>query len=475
MSACPTIAIIGGGFSGAMAAVHLCRTLPADHQIVLIERRGGFGRGAAYAETAAPHLLNVRSGNMSAWPDQPAHFDTWLATRPDAAGEIMLSDCGAFATRRLYGRYLRSLLYAAIQDSAGRVRLVFDEVTSLAQHGARYLLNCRSGREIDCSGVVLGLGNLSDSAPGCGVVFNDPWCDAATARLSADSPVLIIGTGLTMVDLVLGLEARGHQGPILAVSRRGLVPSAHKPIARPWTTPDFTETERRSLPALLRRVRNEVRQAASEGVNWRAVIDSLRPITATLWQGLPEAERRRFLRHLRPFWDIHRHRMAPSSADRLAALRRSGQLELRRGRLLDVSVANGQAQAKLRLRGEPTPQTVAVQRVIHATGIRPAGAQNSLIRSLIDQGLARIDTLGLGLAVSPDLALLGTDGKTSPGLWALGPIVHGTFWECTAVPDIRLQAQRLAERIAGGAGLKKGWAPPKPAKGRALGTHSFAQ
>lgn len=475
MSGHRTIAVIGGGFSGAMAAVHLCRTLPADHQIVLIERRGGFGRGAAYAETAAPHLLNVRSGNMSAWPDQPAHFDAWLASRPEAAEETVLSDCGAFATRRLYGRYLRSLLYAAIQDSAGRVRLVFDEVATVQQDGADYRLTCRSGREIGCSGVVLALGNLSDSAPGCGVVFNDPWCDAATAGLHTDAPVLIVGTGLTMVDLVLGLQARAFCGPIIAVSRRGLVPAAHAPIARPWMTPELTPAERVSLLALLRRVRHEVRQAAAEGVNWRAVIDSLRPVTAQVWQGLPEAERLRFLRHLRPFWDTHRHRMAPSSATRLAEMRRSGQLDLRRGRLVGVDVQNGQAIARLRMHGGVAPTALAVQRVIHATGIRPAGAQNSLIRSLIDQGLARIDSLGLGLAVSPDLALLGADGRPSPGLWALGPIVHGTFWECTAVPDIRLQARHLAERVGGGQISRQGRVSANLAQGLTLGTPSFAQ
>jgi uncharacterized NAD(P)/FAD-binding protein YdhS len=442
-----TIAIIGAGFSGSMVAIHLRHALPPDHDIILFERSGRFACGAAYAPSTAPLLLNVRSSNMSALPDVPGHFDAWLAAHPQAAQDIVATEAGTFATRRLYGRYLRDLLRAEMLASGGQVRLSVDEVKQVVPADGGYRLVCGGGQDVACAGVVLALGNLPQRKAGRGTVFDDPWTDSATADLRAGSPVLILGTGLTMVDLALSMHARGFGGPILALSRRGLTPSVHAAASKAWALPDFTAAERRSLPALLRRVRQEVRDAQAAGVDWRAVIDSLRPATAALWQGLPEAERRRFLRHLRPFWDTHRHRLAPSAADRFAALRASGALSVRRGRLLDVSCGEGEAVARLRFHGEADSQERRFQRVIYATGVRPAGDHDALVRSLTSAGLARTDVNGIGLRVSPDLALLGPDGQPSPGLWALGPIVQGTFWECTAVPDIRRQAKSLAEAV----------------------------
>lgn len=442
------VAIIGAGFSGTMAAIHLRHLLPPDHIIYLFDKTGRFARGPAYAASDSPHLLNVRSVNMSALPDDPGHFERWLVKEGSRfADEMVSTEAGTFASRRLYGRYLRALLYQEIGASGGRVRLGADDVVALARVADGWRLRCSSGRQVTASGVVLAIGNLPSKQWCDGVVYHDPWAYGATAHLRPDEPVLIVGTGLTMIDLTLGMRDRGFNGPIIALSRRGLVPQRHAEAGPAWPCPDFSAEERRSLPLLLRRLRAEIGTALSRNVGWRAVIDGLRPATATLWRGLPQAERSRFLRHLRPYWDSHRHRLAPASAADFDALVDHGDLRIKRGRVQSVAVHDDAAHVVIRERGTGGSETLTVQRVIYATGVGAGASQDGLIASLVAAGLARTDQHGMGLEVTDTLQVIGDDDVT-PRIWALGPIVRGVFWECTAVPDIRVQARTIAAEVA---------------------------
>jgi len=443
--ASPLIAIVGAGFSGTMAAVHLRRTLPPHITIGLFERTGRFARGPAYTDTGAPHLLNVRAKNMSALPDEPNHFDDWLATQ--SGDEVAHTNAGNFATRRLYGRYLRQLLYREMVESGGCLRLASADVTSIMPTAGGYRLGFANGAGIDAIGVVLAIGNLQTPKSNDGIVFHNPWSDTATAGLRPDEPVLIVGTGLTMIDIVLDLRAQGFNGTVIAVSRRGLVPHRHEPVPGLWPAPAFTRDELNSLPALLRRLRLGAEQAATEGVNWRAVIDGLRPVTVDIWRSLPRSERNRFLRHLRPYWDIHRHRIAPSVADGFDALRRAGTVSISRGRVAGIEAHDGVADVVLRA-PDGSRRAVTVQRVIHALGPRGVHDAETPISDLSERGLVRIDPHGMGVEVTDSFELVGADGTPTPGLWALGPIMRGTFWECTAVPDIRVHAATLARAIS---------------------------
>jgi uncharacterized NAD(P)/FAD-binding protein YdhS len=446
----PLLAIVGAGFSGTMAAVHLRRALPAHFTIGLFERSGRFARGPAYAATEAPHLLNVRAKNMSALPDAPDDFDQWLEAQGVPA-EVVRTPAGNFATRRAYGRYLRQLLYREMVGSGGRLRLASADVVSITPVPGGYRLGFANGGGIDAAGVVLAIGNLHAPEPQDGVVYQNPWTDRATEALRPDETVLIVGTGLSMIDLTLDIRARGFMGPIVALSRRGLVPHRHEPVATAWSSLPLslalTEGERHSLLKLLRRIRSEVAAAAEAGVDWRAVIDGLRPITATLWRSLPAVERARFLRHVRPFWDVHRHRIAPTAAAAFASLRESGELRIRRGRVRSVEVRGETADVVIQ---DPRGgcETIRVQRVIHAVGPRGVHETETPMSDLNARGLARIDAHGMGVEVTDALELVGVDGAVTPGLWALGPAVRGAFWECTAVPDIRVQAATLARRVA---------------------------
>jgi uncharacterized NAD(P)/FAD-binding protein YdhS len=441
------VAIVGGGFSGTITAIQLRRRLQPEQDILLIERSGEFARGLAYADTGAAHLLNVRAANMSAFPDDPGHFERWLEGA-DAGEDVLCTDAGQFATRRLYGRYLQATLRAE-QEKGGTVRLIRDEVTSLARAPeGGWGLDCASGRRIVARGVVLASGNLPMSRPCNGIVHHNPWPAAALEGLKPDQPVLIVGTGLTMVDIALALKSRGFTGPVIALSRRGLLPRSHAPIPQRWPTPDFTPAERASATLLLRAVRAQIRAAEAQDIGWRAVIDSLRPITAELWRGLPFAEQSRFLRHARAYWDIHRHRMPAPAAAKLQALRESGELRIIRGRVQNIDCWPNGAEARILNKATGKAETLAVQRVIHATGLQGQRLDTGLLAGLIEHGLAMLDAHGFGLGVDQSLAVLDGNGQPHADLWALGPLVRGVFWECIAVPDIRVQANTLGAEIA---------------------------
>lgn len=446
------IAVIGAGFSGTMAALQLAAALP-QRRILLLEKTGSFGRGLAYEAGADAYLLNVRAANMSAYPDRPADFETWLAARPAHAQGIVHTDAGAFVERRVYGAYLADQLAAAPANLSLRQAQITN-ITQIAPPGGgtgaptQYRLAIAGGETITAAGVVLALGNLPAAEDPQPRICANPWSARALAPLDPAQPVLIVGTGLTMVDLALALRRRAPNTPLIALSRGGLLPQPHAPLT-PRRPPYLTRAEETSLPRLLARIRTELREAEAAGQDWRAVIDSLRPLTAHLWARQTETEHRRFLRHLRRYWDVHRHRMAPPNAQAIAAMRADGSLRVIAARLLGLSPGSGSVDVAIRRHGAASPETLSVQRVILASGLIPIGqCGDPLINALIQSGLARIDRTGLGLDVTPGLNVIGEAGRVTPNLWALGPLVRGVFWECVAVPDIRVQAAFLARAIA---------------------------
>jgi uncharacterized NAD(P)/FAD-binding protein YdhS len=417
------VAVVGGGYSGTMAAVEIARASPSA-EVSLIEKGGRFAAGAAYSTLSPSHLLNVRARSMSAFADDPAHFVHWIEREG-------LGTWDTFARRRDFHLYL-----AGILDGAP-VRPIADE--AVAAEGAELVL--ASGGRLEFDALVMAGGNYAGRLPArlSLPMVDDPWSAdgaAEVARLAgAGGDLLLAGTGLTMVDVALTLEDSGFAGRMLAVSRRGLVPRPHEePPAPPLE----------DLPPL--RLRDLVRHVR-QGRPWRAAVDSLRPHSAALWQGLSEAEKKRFLRHLRPWWDVHRHRIAPPVARRIEALRSSGRLEVAAGRMKGGE--GGEVTIALRGGGEIRR---AFAGAINCTG--PEGridrVADPLVRQMIAAGRARPDSLGLGLEVDARSRLIGADGAPSPRLFAVGPLTKGAFWEIVAVPDIRHQVRDVALTLAGG-------------------------
>ncbi|MEJ0046419.1 MAG: hypothetical protein WDN04_10070 [Rhodospirillales bacterium] len=259
--------------------------------------------------------------------------------------------------------------------------------------------------------------------------------------------MLIVGTALTMVDLAISMRRRGFTGQIVSMSRGGKLPTRHAPV-QPWPTPHFTLAEEHSLSLLTARLRDEVFAAAEQGVDWRAVIDSVRPVTAQLWKRLPLSERKRFLRHVRRYWDVLRHRMAPPHADLIEQMQQDGSLQVVAGRIARFDTDADAVRVHYTPRGGDQEQVLAVQRVIMANGLEHIDrTRDPLMQRLLERGLIRLDEQGLGLDVTDGLNVIGDDGRTAERIWALGPIVRGVFWECVAVPDIRVQASHVAVSV----------------------------
>lgn len=452
------IAIIGAGFSGSLLAVQLLRRFAPRALVYLIEKNAAFGRGLAYSTGNPNHVLNVRASRMSAFVDQPDHFADWLRRSAIARTQLGIAadQPDIFVPRQLYGRYIQELLGDGIwQTGKGKnLFLVSDEAVALHQRGEGLSVELQSGRRHDVDAAVLAMGNFPNENA-ADHYFGNPWSPGALAGLDSDAAVLLIGTGLTMVDTVISLLDQGHRGPIHAVSRRGLLPRRHgaAPPHAGYADADMTD---RSIVDLLRLARHDSRAADPTGEMWRSVVDGLRPHTQSIWLGWSDTERRRFLRHLRPWWEAHRHRMAPQNADVIDAARCSGQLVVRAGRVHDMLPDKSGVTVGLRMRGSGKPETLRVARVVDCSGPQYdlTRIDNPLVRQLLAAGIARPDPFGLGLDVTPDSAVINRWGAASRRLYALGPVTRGTFWEITSVPDIRQQCWDLAGALAAEAGRR---------------------
>jgi uncharacterized NAD(P)/FAD-binding protein YdhS len=458
--ACFTIAVIGAGFSGTLLALHLMQRSPHCTRVLLIERSSQFGRGAAYGTSNPSHLLNVPAGRMSAFQREPGHFLDWLREQPLEEVGGTPPTAASFMPRHIFGRYVRHLLNREIKRESGNILdLVRGAVREIRPHAGGLTLLLDRERQVEADIAVLAVGNFPPEAPPVveeGGFFDgpfyrsDPWAPEALEGLDPEAPVLLVGTGLTAVDTVISLLDQGHRGPIWALSRRGLLPRRH--AERAGAPPAAVSAIPPTVTALARSLRRAAKQVTAEGGQWHGVIDQLRPYTADVWQSLSFADRERFLRHLRPWWDVHRHRMAGAVADRVEAAQACGQLGRLTGRLRGFQVTHfdGRVTAVYQPRGGGTPQSLEVARVINCTGQGADYARISdpLIRSLLAQGLVRPDPLRLGLDVTAGCALRDAGGAISRRLFAVGPVTRGTFWEMTAVPDIRQQCEALAGHLA---------------------------
>jgi uncharacterized NAD(P)/FAD-binding protein YdhS len=452
---CSRIGIIGAGFTGTMLAVHLLRRATALTTIYLIDRASTFGRGLAYATESPCHLLNARADRMSAFEDDPSHFLRWLRHTGGPGEQWAGSD---FAPRGRYGDYLEDLLVAAIQGCGRgvRIELVAGEAVAFERGSDGPTIALFDGRRIGVDRAVLCTGHppAGSPVPDCPALAGnaryiaDPCDDSLQERIGAEDSVLFIGTGLTMVDHVVALAAGPCRGRLHAVSRRGLLPQVHAPAA-PY--PPFLECDRLPLTISeqLRVVRAEIEHAASRGADWRGVIDQVRLMAQDCWRILPPAERRRFLRHLRPYWDTHRHRMASAVALQVEALRQSGRLTLTAGRVAAIEAATP-FRIGVTPRGRTDTLSIEADWVVNCTGAESdyRRVEQPLIRDLIDGGRARLDPLCLGLDVAADCALIEADGSRSPAFFALGIPTRGAFWEITAVAELRKQCATLGERLA---------------------------
>jgi uncharacterized NAD(P)/FAD-binding protein YdhS len=410
-------------------------------RLTLIEPREQIGRGLAYATENESHRLNVRASNMSAFPDDPDHFWDWLRANGHG-GE----DRFCFVPRLVYGRYLGSLIEDRLAETNPRVRWLRETVTSLSERDGSVTLHFSGRQAAVFDMAVLCCGH--EASETLDAPFVSPWEDPRSWNDAPDSTILILGTGLTMVDAAIALSESGHRGPIVALSRRGLLPQAHRrvdvaPIAQAELPSPAT------LAPFVHWLRARARDEMQGGGDWRSVVDGLRPHVQALWRAMPNKSRRRFLEHARPWWDTHRHRMAPEVEAKIRALRESGQLRILAGHSLEVNAKRDGASVSIRPRASEGEVHLEVSRIVSCRGLTsdPRRSSNPLVAQLVAEGYARADPLGISLDVDNDCALVDASGRASERIFAVGPMSQAAFWESIAVPDIRLQAASLAPRL----------------------------
>lgn len=434
------MAIVGAGFSGTLLAINLLRQ---GARVVLVEREAErIARGAAFGTRRPEHLLNVRASNMSAFPDDKDHFLRWM-------GFSTADQANRFVPRLAYGQYLRELLIEALAMSDGRAEVRDREAVGAHFGHDGVVVMLAGGNVVRCRALVLALGNfpprpiraLSELSER--IRFEDPWDSGATAGLKDAHHVLLIGTGLTAVDIALSLHGGGFQGKITALSRRGLRPRGHAD-AGPQVEPRDCPRDKGSR--LLGAIR-----ARAAAVGWREAIDELRPHVQHLWRTHDCDDQGRFLRHARAYWDVHRHRLAPAIDARLRAIEKEGKVDFVAGKLIEASERGGRARIAWQRRGGSAIEVLTVDRVINCTG--PEGdltrASNPLVGNLLEAGWVRPDFHRLGLDVDHIGRACDRQGKPQDRLFAVGPITRGESWEIVAVPDIRRQVWDLARYLTG--------------------------
>ena len=447
------IAIIGGGASGTLTAIHLLRAAAARQyplRIALIDRLGRHGLGEAYSTTNPAHFLNALTARMSGVAGDPDHLLRWAG----AAGLGTLE----FLPRQAFGRYLQDTLADAQRRAAPLARLspVTSDVLGIRPGAAgrpmRLLL--ADGATLEADFAILATGNPPPSTP---VPFPDspwcitnPWAPGALDAVQDGRPVVIVGTGLTMLDVVTAVTSNHPRTTIQAVSRHGMLPQVHRGSGGPadaiWL-PALSDTgDPVRLPELIWQVRAAM---ASRPNHWQDVVDAVRPHIPDLWRRLPDRDKRLFVRHVARYWEVHRHRMPPATARRITELRCTGRLSVLRGRVTGASATPGPERLRIRVTRDGSVTDLTAGWLINATGPGTdlTRTADPLLRDLLSQGLARPDPLRLGLDATGDGTVLGAAGTPSPALFTLGPTLRGIRYETTAIPEIRDQAATLARRL----------------------------
>jgi uncharacterized NAD(P)/FAD-binding protein YdhS len=457
----PAIVIIGGGFTGTMTLANLLRQAhksPAPLRIIIIDRQPAFGEGIAYRTNDLRHLLNVPVEKMSAWPDRPDDFLDFARTTDSSVKP------GDFLPRKLYGQYVRQTLLDVAQSSNGHVsvEMVRDDATGLTRNepSSGWVVETAGGRCIRAGLAIITLGHRPPAeqfirrwkGPRTRFV-EDPWAALVLSQIGPDESVLILGSGLTAVDAILTLDHCDRTAPLTVLSRRGLLPQSHARDPKPagdvsslvarWLDPSRPIKVRE----LVRSLREHIEMAANKGMDWRQLIDGLRPSIAKIWERLSPAERARFLRHVRPYWEIHRHRMAPAVAGKLEQLRARKILDSTAGALVTAEADADGINVTLCGRGDSETRHLRVAWVINCTGpgIHHRRSTHPILRPLIESGVLCDDPLGLGLRTDSEGRALDAKGGTHADLLVAGTLRKSNLWESTAVPELRQQAAAVAQ------------------------------
>jgi uncharacterized NAD(P)/FAD-binding protein YdhS len=454
------IVIVGGGFSGAVVALNLLHKLPPDAASVsIVEPRAVLGAGLAYSAPDPTHRVNVSARRLLVLPGEPGVFDAWLRGSGilDEDPAALLPDGRAFPQRAVFGRYIDGVLrakaaepdvapFAHLQARAVRITLNQDD----------YEIVLDNDEAIAADLVVLAVSHPPPAVPrpvqevaGDKKFIADPWGKDALAGIGKTDRVLIIGTALSTADAVATLDAAGHEGEIVAVSRRGLV-SRLRPRVPDVYFGDFATAPSTTALSLVRHARKTIAAAERAGSCWEAVIERIREQGAEIWAALPEPERRRFLRHVRPYWDVHRYQLAPPLAAVCAAKAASGQFHTRAARIISATADADGFLVVLRARGDTADTPERFDAIINCTGPDHTAVTvtNPALASLAAAGLLRPDGFGLGIETDMAARAIDARGRPVPTLFVSGPLARAAFGELMGLPQVSMHAALVAEQVS---------------------------
>lgn len=450
----PVVAIIGGGFSGAAVAYHLARVAGEALSIIIFEPRAEIGPGLAYSTDDPIHRINVPAARMTLVPDDEQHFAEWLDRDGRVAQDrqATLPDGRSFPTRRLFGHYVSAQLEPFIQS--GQIRHRRERVKTISGVDGDWHVVGTEGSDVQADIVVIATSHpppiapksLSETLADHPKFLPDPWAAGALDRIGRDDRILIVGTGLTMADVVASLDVKGHRGPIIAISRRGQRSRGHsvKPVA-PYG--DFLTSPSSTVLSLLRHVRATVAAAADHGEGWQGVFDTLRTQGGGIWRALPLPEKRKLIRHLRPFWDTHRFRIAPQVEAILDRRIAEGTLHIEAASIEAIATTADTITVALDLRRGGSV-AANVDAVITTTGPGHADilASQPFLASLHAERQLIADPTGLGLAVDATSRLVGLYGP-HPSIFVAGPLARGEFGELMGLPEVSYHAMFVSTHI----------------------------
>lgn len=449
------LVIIGAGFSGTVTAIEFLKSAPQGARLTIINRSGKMARGLAYGTNSPDHLLNVPAGNMSALVDEPDSFLDYCQKIDPA------THSGSFVSRKMYGAYLNDLLEGMKSTSSVQCVSIMGEVHSIrpADDNAGAVIDLHTGEQLEADHVVLAFGNFPPANPaglqmlkGSARYVEDPWSSAAEQHLpSKAGHILLIGSGLTAVDTFISLQQSNPQARITMLSRRGLLPTNHrqKMPASGYKTAicDHMLATTPTIACYVKLVRQEIAQSPE---HWREIVAALRPITSELWDRLPIIERRRFLRHVQPHWDVYRHRVAPQTFQVFQEALEASRIESLAGRIVSANLEQDGVSLRIKSRGKPDVLEYRFDQVINCTGpcTDISRISDTFISYLAGESMVCADPLSIGINVGKDYSVLNSAGEGKQWLSYVGPMLKAGLWEATAVPELRQHARLLARQVA---------------------------
>jgi uncharacterized NAD(P)/FAD-binding protein YdhS len=449
-----SVVIAGGGFCGAMTLVHLVRIADKELNITLINKGYPLSKGIAYKSYSNIHLLNVEARNLSAFPDQPDHFVEWCLKKDLKINKAEIPT--SYLPRNLYGNYLEEIFKDCINNIPPNIsiRILDDEVVDVDKTGSGLTVSTLQGKKINADRLLLATGNSEPGPPVLNDVsflksknyFSNPWNENAILSLPDRESVLIVGTGLTMVDVVLGLREKNFNGKIIALSPHGYNILPHRKLPPQKYILDEISPPY-ELEKLFRLFYRHIREARQRGLPGETVVDAIRSKTQEIWQLLSLSDRKKFMVHLRHLWGVARHRLPVFVHSQIQQMIRNNTLEIVAGRIINISENKNGVDIKIRRRKDQSEFVIHVARVINCTGPQTdiRKQQSMLYDSLLKKGIIRSDDMNLGIDATREGKTINSSGTISESIFAIGSLLKGKLWESTAVPELRKQALQVAE------------------------------